>query len=148
LDDPTSTKIDLFTCFQQRLSAVGGETHHIAFLEGAASFIAAHPALATGELVIPPIGNGETALPPWGTAAIRRLLPLWGFDLTGASRGCRAATQQQAKECTEHGGNRHCSGQPWMSDAPSWRCRCRETSYACVTSGTTYCRTIIRVGTR
>ncbi len=67
MDSPTSTKTDLFTRFQQRLSAVGGETHRVASLEAAASFIAAHPALATGELVIPPIGNGETALPPWGT---------------------------------------------------------------------------------
>src|SRR5437763_9699732 len=67
LDDPTSTRTDLFTRFQQRLSAVGGETHQVASLEEVASFIAAHPALAAGELVIPPIGNGEAALPPWGT---------------------------------------------------------------------------------
>jgi L-lactate dehydrogenase complex protein LldG len=52
LIDPTYT--DLFTHFQQRLSSVGGEFHQVASLVEAAVVIAAHPALISGEIVVPP----------------------------------------------------------------------------------------------
>jgi L-lactate dehydrogenase complex protein LldG len=52
LDAPTYT--DLYTRFQQRLSSAGGESHQVAHLAEAAAIIAAHPALSSGELVVPP----------------------------------------------------------------------------------------------
>ncbi len=45
---------DLFVLFQQRLAAVGGESHFVERLEQAAEIIAAHPALVEREVVIAP----------------------------------------------------------------------------------------------
>ena len=45
---------DLFTHFQQQLSTAGGEAHLAADLVEAAIIIAAHPALAAGEIVVAP----------------------------------------------------------------------------------------------
>jgi L-lactate dehydrogenase complex protein LldG len=45
---------DLYPRFQQRLTAVGGECHHVEKLAEAAVIIAAHNALAQKEIVIPP----------------------------------------------------------------------------------------------
>jgi L-lactate dehydrogenase complex protein LldG len=59
---------NLFTCFQQRLSSAGGESHQVASLTEATELIATHPALITGTIVVPP----NFDLPPiWGT-----ILPL------------------------------------------------------------------------
>lgn len=63
---PTST--DLFTRFQQRLSSAGGESHQVAHLAEAAAIIAAHPALSSAEIVVPP-NFGQ--YPQWGA-----MLPL------------------------------------------------------------------------
>ncbi|HJT58621.1 MAG TPA: lactate utilization protein [Ktedonobacteraceae bacterium] len=45
---------DLFTHFQRQLSTAGGEAHLVADLVEAAIIIAAHPALAAGEIVVAP----------------------------------------------------------------------------------------------
>ena len=49
-----TTYTDLFIHFQQCLSSVSGESHHVAHLTEAAAIIAAHPALLAGEIVVPP----------------------------------------------------------------------------------------------
>ncbi len=53
---------DLFLCFQQRLTAVGGEVHEVAGLAQAAEIIAAHPALANRKIVVAP---DFAARQPW-----------------------------------------------------------------------------------
>jgi L-lactate dehydrogenase complex protein LldG len=45
---------DLFERFQQRLAAVGGESHYVERLEQAAEIIAVHPAMAEKRLVVAP----------------------------------------------------------------------------------------------
>ncbi|MFL5624017.1 MAG: lactate utilization protein C [Ktedonobacteraceae bacterium] len=45
---------DLFTRFQQRLTAVGGEAYTVANFAQAADLIAAHPSLSAKEIVVPP----------------------------------------------------------------------------------------------
>ena len=64
----THTTTDLFERFQQRLAAAGGEAHYAENLAGAADIIAAHPALANREIVVPPAFEAHQ---PWGT-----LLPI------------------------------------------------------------------------
>lgn len=59
---------DLFTRFQQRLTAVGGECHQVENLAMAAERIASYPALAEKKLVIPPDFSERR---PWGA-----ILPL------------------------------------------------------------------------
>ncbi len=59
---------DIFVRFQQRLAAVGGESHFVERLEQAAEIIAAHPALAKREVVVAP---GFAVFQPWGA-----ILPL------------------------------------------------------------------------
>ncbi|HEU0001149.1 MAG TPA: lactate utilization protein [Ktedonobacteraceae bacterium] len=59
----TQTTTDLFQRFQQRLEAAGGEAHSTENLAGAADIIAAHPALARREIVVPP---AFAAHQPWG----------------------------------------------------------------------------------
>ncbi len=59
----------LFTRFQRRLTALGGECLCARNLDEAAQNIAEHPALAQHQLVIPP---GFSGLQPWG--AILELL--------------------------------------------------------------------------
>ena len=59
----TQTTTDLFQRFQQRLEAAGGEAHYAESLAAAADIIAAHPALAQREIVVPP---GFAARQPWG----------------------------------------------------------------------------------
>lgn len=54
---------DLYQRFQQRLSAVGGEPHIVETLAQAAEIIANHPALAEGQVVVPP---NFAACQPWG----------------------------------------------------------------------------------
>jgi len=54
---------ELFMRFQERLSAVGGESHLVANLEEAADIITAHAALQEKEIVIPP---DFSARHPWG----------------------------------------------------------------------------------
>jgi len=66
MDAPTA--MALFTRFQQRLSSVGGESHHVARLAEAAAVIAAHPALSSGEIVVSPHFGQH---PQW-----RAILPL------------------------------------------------------------------------
>src|SRR5579859_910598 len=63
-----TTYTDLFTQFQQRLSAAGGESQRVANLTAAADYIAAHAALNAGEVVVPP---GFDQHPQWGA-----MLPL------------------------------------------------------------------------
>lgn len=58
------TTEDLFSRFQQRLTAAGGVAYLLGSLAEAASVIADHPALEAKEMVIPP-GLAERA--PWGT---------------------------------------------------------------------------------
>ena len=58
-----STYDNLYTRFYERLSAAGGESHRVADAAQAASYIAAHPALEQGEVVIPP---GFAQHPRWG----------------------------------------------------------------------------------
>ncbi|MEO8971573.1 MAG: lactate utilization protein [Ktedonobacteraceae bacterium] len=48
------TYTNLFTRFQQRLSAAGGESYQVTNLTEAAELIAAHPALMSGDVVVPP----------------------------------------------------------------------------------------------
>src|SRR5690242_21905521 len=55
--------LDLFTRFQQRLTAVGGECHLLENLSEAAEVIAAHTALQEKRLVIPP---KFSEYDPWG----------------------------------------------------------------------------------
>lgn len=57
------TTSDLFSRFQQRLTAAGGEAHTASSLEQAAELIASHPALADGQLVVPP---GFASRQTWG----------------------------------------------------------------------------------
>jgi L-lactate dehydrogenase complex protein LldG len=52
LRHPTYT--DLFTCFQQQLSAAGGESHQVTDLTEAAAIIAARSTVGGGEIVVPP----------------------------------------------------------------------------------------------
>src|SRR5689334_5479855 len=59
----TRTTTDLFQRFQQRLEAAGGEAHYVEDLAGAADILAAHPALAQREIVVPP---GFAAHQSWG----------------------------------------------------------------------------------
>jgi L-lactate dehydrogenase complex protein LldG len=59
----TQTKTDLLQRFQQRLEAAGGEAHHAEDLAQAADILAAHPALAQREIVVPP---GFAAHQSWG----------------------------------------------------------------------------------
>jgi len=59
----TQTTTSLFRRFQQRLEAAGGEAHYVEDLAGAADIIAAHPALAQSEIVVPP---AFAARQPWG----------------------------------------------------------------------------------
>ena len=54
---------NLFQRFQQRLEAAGGEAHYAESLVGAADIIAAHPALAQREIVVPPAFEERQ---PWG----------------------------------------------------------------------------------
>lgn len=49
-----STPTNLFTHFQQRLSAAGGEAQQVGRLVEAVDIITAHPALSAGEIVVPP----------------------------------------------------------------------------------------------
>jgi len=77
LDSPTAT--DLFTRFQQRLSSAGGESHRVAHLTEAAAIIAAHPALSSAEIVVPPHFEQH---PQWG--AILPLLTGKGITLREA----------------------------------------------------------------
>lgn len=74
-----STYTDLFTQFEQRLSSVGGESHQVAGLAGAADLIAAHAALNAGEIVVPP---GFDQHPHWG--AILPLLSRKGITIREA----------------------------------------------------------------
>lgn len=48
------TYTDLFSRFQQRLSSAGGESHQVANLAEAVELIAAHPALISGDMIVPP----------------------------------------------------------------------------------------------
>lgn len=64
----SATYTDLFTRFQERLSAAGGESHQTISLADAADIIATHPALIAGEIVVPPDFGTH---PQWGT-----ILPL------------------------------------------------------------------------
>jgi L-lactate dehydrogenase complex protein LldG len=57
------TTTELFQRFQQRLEAAGGEARYAESLAGAADIIAAHPALARREIVVPP---GFATRQPWG----------------------------------------------------------------------------------
>src|SRR5438045_4117988 len=57
---------DLFTRFQQRLSAVGGESYQVEDLSSAATIIAKHEALAQKDLVCPPRFSSNQ---PWGKIA-------------------------------------------------------------------------------
>lgn len=50
----SATYTNLFTRFQERLSSVGGESYQAPSLAGAADIIASHPALISGEIVVPP----------------------------------------------------------------------------------------------
>jgi L-lactate dehydrogenase complex protein LldG len=70
----------LFLRFQQRLAAVGGESHLAASLAQAAEIVATHPALAAHELVIPPDFEQRQ---PW--CAILPLLADKGVILRAAS---------------------------------------------------------------
>lgn len=55
---------ELFPLFQERLTAIGGESHLVANLAQAADVIVAHPALTEKAMVIPP---AFAAYSPWGT---------------------------------------------------------------------------------
>jgi L-lactate dehydrogenase complex protein LldG len=48
------TYTNLFTRFQQRLSSAGGESYQVANLTEAAELIAAHAALISGDIIVPP----------------------------------------------------------------------------------------------
>ncbi len=73
------TKNDLFVRFQERLTAVGGESHAVVGMKQAAEVIAAHPALADGVVIVAP---NFAACQPWGA-----ILPL----LTGKGIKIREA---------------------------------------------------------
>jgi L-lactate dehydrogenase complex protein LldG len=75
----SSTYTDLFTRFQKQLTAVGGESHQVARLAEAAEIMAAHPALAAGEIVVPPHFGQH---PYWG--AILPLLSRKGITIREA----------------------------------------------------------------
>ncbi|MEO9058830.1 MAG: lactate utilization protein [Ktedonobacteraceae bacterium] len=64
----SATYTDLFMRFQERLSAVGGESQQATSLADAADIIVAHPALVAGEIVVPPDFGTH---PQWGA-----ILPL------------------------------------------------------------------------
>ena len=84
LDAPTTE--DLFIRFQRQLSSVGGESHQVAHLAEAAAMIAAHPALSSGEIVVPPnFGQHQR----WG--AILPLLSSKGITLREAGSPASAA---------------------------------------------------------
>ena len=69
-----TNKSDLYDRFHQRLTGAGGEAHHVANLAEAAEIIAAHPALAAKEIVVPPQFHlnqpGKTLLPALAQHAI------------------------------------------------------------------------------
>jgi L-lactate dehydrogenase complex protein LldG len=67
---------DLFVRFQQRLAAVGGESHSVERLEQAAEIIAAHPALTNKQVVVAP---DFAASQPW--EAILPLLKDKGIEI-------------------------------------------------------------------
>jgi L-lactate dehydrogenase complex protein LldG len=69
----------LFAQFEQRLRTAGGEAVRVANLVAAAEFIATHPALATGRLVVPPAFAQRH---PWG--AILPLLSARGLQIREA----------------------------------------------------------------
>ncbi|GAC1308047.1 MAG: hypothetical protein NVSMB27_45810 [Ktedonobacteraceae bacterium] len=82
----SSTYTDLFTRFQRQLSAAGGESHQVARLAEAAEIIAAHPALAAGEIVVPPhFGRHQR----WG--ALLALLSRKGITLREAGNPASVA---------------------------------------------------------
>jgi L-lactate dehydrogenase complex protein LldG len=70
---------DLFERFQERLAAVGGESHYVKHLEQAAEIIAAHPAMSNMRLVVAP---DFAASRPW--AAILPLLRDKGIEIREA----------------------------------------------------------------
>src|SRR5690242_1231256 len=72
---------DLFTSFQRRLTSVGGECYEAATLEEAANIIAAHEALQTKEIVVPP---GFSKHRRWG--AVLPLLAEKGIQVREAGR--------------------------------------------------------------
>ena len=76
----TQTTINLFQRFQQRLEAAGGEAHYTENLTQAADILAAHPALAQHEIVVPP---GFAAHQSWG--AIIPMLAERGITVHEAS---------------------------------------------------------------
>lgn len=67
-----TTHTDLFTHFQQQLSAAGGESHLAADLPEAAAIMGEHSALVAREIVIPP-GFGQHEY--WGA-----MVPLLGSE--------------------------------------------------------------------
>jgi L-lactate dehydrogenase complex protein LldG len=71
--------LDLFTRFQQRLTAVGGECHLLENVAEVAEFIAAHAALQEKRLVIPPTFSEDDS---WG--AIVPLLEAKGIQIEEA----------------------------------------------------------------
>jgi L-lactate dehydrogenase complex protein LldG len=71
--------LDLFTRFQQRLTAVGGECHLLENVAAAAALIAAHAALQGKRLVVPPKFSEDDS---WG--AIVPLLEAQGIQIEEA----------------------------------------------------------------
>jgi L-lactate dehydrogenase complex protein LldG len=71
--------LDLFTRFQQRLTAVGGECHLLENVAAAAALIAAHAALQEKRLVVPPKFSEDDS---WG--AIVPLLEAQGIQIEEA----------------------------------------------------------------
>lgn len=80
------TTIDLFVRFQERLTAVGGETYAVAGITQAAEVISSHPALADGEVIVAP---NFAACQPWG--AILPLLTSKGIKIREAGSPASAA---------------------------------------------------------
>ena len=78
------TTNDLFVRFQERLTAVGGESHAVAGMKQAAEVISAHPALADGEVIVAP---NFAACQPWG--AILPLLTGKGIKIREAGSPAR-----------------------------------------------------------
>ena len=74
-----STYDNLCTRFRERLVAAGGESHRVADAAQAASYIAAHPALEAGEVVVPP---GFAQHTRWGEVLV--LLRDKGIDIQEA----------------------------------------------------------------
>ena len=77
---------DLFTRFQQRLSAVGGESHQVKDLNSATQIIANHSALAQKALVCPPHFSSHQI---WGN--ILSLLNKEGIDVREAGSPAEVA---------------------------------------------------------